>query len=245
MADESITHEYFVDEAGDLALFGRRKKILVGTPGCSKFFMVGVAHLQNYRVAEEALGHLREELLADPYFKDVPSMQTKSQKTALFFHAKNDLPEVRREVFKLLKTLQTKVQVAIRRKTELIHFTKLLHSSGERLTESYVYDDLVKRLFRNLLHKADRNTIVFARRGKRTRRFAMEEAIVKARRNFEAKCGRPSDKPVKIICKSPVNCPRPANHRLLSLGFAAALRTRRRSLFRIIETQFSPCHGLG
>jgi hypothetical protein len=40
--------------------------------------------------------------LADPYFKGVPSMQADAKKTALFFHAKDDLPEVRREVFRVL-----------------------------------------------------------------------------------------------------------------------------------------------
>ncbi len=61
-----------------------------------------------------------------------------------------------------------------------------------------MYDDLAKRLFRNLLHKADENRIVFARRGKSARGLALEQAIGKAKANFERKWGRPSHKPALI-----------------------------------------------
>ena len=33
---------YFVDEAGDAVLFGSRGKVLIGTGGCSRFFMLGL-----------------------------------------------------------------------------------------------------------------------------------------------------------------------------------------------------------
>lgn len=53
---EKETLEYFIDEAGSIALFDRRgKKIIVGQEGCSKFFMLG-----KVRVADPGL--LRIEL---------------------------------------------------------------------------------------------------------------------------------------------------------------------------------------
>ena len=48
------------------------------------------------------LNALRQTLLADPYFSGVPSIQPERRKTAVAFHAKDDLPEVRREVFRVL-----------------------------------------------------------------------------------------------------------------------------------------------
>jgi len=57
---------------------------------------------------------------------------------------------------------------------------------------------MVKRLFRNLLHKADSNSIVFARRGKSERFEALSQAITRVQVNFEAKFGRPSDKPTRV-----------------------------------------------
>lgn len=34
---------YFVDEAGDLSLFDKKKRIVLGKPGVSDFFMLGAA----------------------------------------------------------------------------------------------------------------------------------------------------------------------------------------------------------
>ncbi len=97
-----LTHYYFVDEAGDLTLFNKKGQELLGQEGVSNFFMVGLAHLPDPTEAHRQLEALRQELLADPYFKGVPSMQPESKKTALAFHANKDVSEVRREVFKLL-----------------------------------------------------------------------------------------------------------------------------------------------
>ncbi len=207
MSDTNTVHHYFVDEAGDLALLGRRGKVLVGRPGCSRGFMVGVAHLPDPLKAEEALSSLRKELLSDPYFRNVPSMQAEQGKTARYFHAKDDLPEVRREVFKLLPNLGAKVQVVIRRKSVLVDFAKSLHAAGQPLPANVIYDDMVKRLFRNLLHKADQNRIVFARRGESSRRVALEEAIQRAQRNFTRRWKIPSDKPTQIQAMHPWHCP--------------------------------------
>ena len=80
-----------MDEAGDLTLFDNRGRVLVGELGVSKFFMVGVAHLPDPSLAQTKLDELRAQLVADPYFKNVPSMQPAANKTAIAFHAKNDL----------------------------------------------------------------------------------------------------------------------------------------------------------
>ncbi len=202
-AAPQIRH-YFVDEAGDLTLFNRRGQIIVGQPGVSRCFMVGVAHVPDPVAAGRALSDLRAELLADPYFNNVPSMRLEAGKTAKCFHAKDDLPEVRREVFKLLPRLGAKVQVAVRRKTQLAEAARLMfRASGRRMPEHDIYDDLVKRLFKNLLHKADQNRILFARRGKSLRQDALERAIRKAQRNFESTYGISADRPTTLRSNYP------------------------------------------
>lgn len=160
--------------------------------------MLGVAHLPDPTEARKAVRELREQLLADPYFRGVPSMQPESGRTARAFHAKNDPAEVRREVFRLLPSLGVKVQAVVRRKRELVSVARHLHSKGQRLTANDVYDDMVKRLFRNLLHKADENRICFAWRGKSDRSEALTQAIRRAQRNFERKWRISSDKPTLI-----------------------------------------------
>lgn len=59
---------------------------------------------------------LRAELLADPYFKDVPSIQPEQRKTAVAFHANDDLPKVRREVFALLRNYHFHFSAVVRDK---------------------------------------------------------------------------------------------------------------------------------
>ena len=42
----SIRH-YFVDEGGDSTLFSKTGKVLVGTEGCSRFFILGLLDVPN------------------------------------------------------------------------------------------------------------------------------------------------------------------------------------------------------
>jgi len=189
MPDRRLVSNYYVDEAGDLTLFNKRGHVIVGKQGVSRVFMVGVAYLPDPQLAHQKLEGLRAELLADPYFKDVPSMQPKAKKTALCFHANDDLAEVRREVFKVLPHLGAKVLVAIRRKEYLVMSARLLQFRQSKISPNDVYDDLVKRLFKTTLHTAEKNRIVFARRGKAVRQHALEEAIRRAKLNFERKTG--------------------------------------------------------
>ena len=64
---------YFVDEAGDPTLFGARGKVLVGSEGCSRYFALGLADVEDPLSLTADLTALRAQLVADPYFKDVPS----------------------------------------------------------------------------------------------------------------------------------------------------------------------------
>lgn len=190
---------YFVDEAGDLALFNRKKQVIVGTAGVSQCFMVGVAELPDPDDAQRRLENLRASLLRDPYFASVPSMHPAAKKTAIAFHAKDDLPEVRREVFRLLPTLGAKVIVAIRRKQVLAaEAEEIWLRTGTKWSANIVYDQLVKRLFRDKLHTADENRILFARRGKSDRNAALSTAIEQAKRNFALRWGKEADKPVIV-----------------------------------------------
>ncbi|MEE8391931.1 MAG: hypothetical protein V3S14_14195 [Anaerolineae bacterium] len=125
---------------------------------------------------------LRARLLADPYFGGVPSMQPEARKTALAFHAKDDLPEVRREVFSLLLRHQ-------------MHFFAV------------VRDNLVRRLFRDRLHKDDEYEIFFAKRGKSDRTKALLEAQQAASNRFSQRWGIVSEAPIHVFPTTPPKCP--------------------------------------
>lgn len=198
------TCRFYVDEAGDMTLFDKRGRVLVGTGLVSRFFMVGLVEMPDPERAQSELATLRSRLLSEPYFHDVPSMQVLNRKTALKFHAKDDLPEVRREVFAMLPRLTCKVQIAIRRKDVLARQAQALFQyRGTKLSADDIYDDLISRLFRNILHKADENRIVFARRGKNDRMKALNKAIGHAKQKFAARWGVNHDKPTTIASGYP------------------------------------------
>jgi len=199
MPEKKEVNNFYVDEAGDLTLFNKKGHVIIGKQGISRVFMVGVAYLPDPQLAHQKLENLRAELLADPYFKDVPSMQPQAKKTSLCFHANDDVAEVRREVFKVLPQIGAKIQVAIRRKEYLVKIARFLQNRQSKLSLNDIYDDLVKRLFTRMLHKAETNRIVFAQRGKAIRQHALEESIKRAKLNFERKTGISSKSKIIII----------------------------------------------
>jgi hypothetical protein len=76
---------YFVDEAGDLVLFSGDGNVLIGSEGCSRYFVVGLLDVPDAAALAVDLDKLRADLLADPYFKDVPSMQPDAKKNRALF----------------------------------------------------------------------------------------------------------------------------------------------------------------
>jgi len=77
------TRNYFVDEAGDGTLFDGKGRVIVGSPGCSRFFLLGLVDIPDAISLGDEMAELRATLLADPYFASVPSMQPDQRKTAL------------------------------------------------------------------------------------------------------------------------------------------------------------------
>lgn len=213
METEKIVKHYFVDEAGDLTLFDRKGRIIVGNESVPHCFMVGLVDLPDPDFAQAKLEELRQSLLINPYFSGVPSMQSEQKKTAIAFHAKDDLQEVRYEVIKLLPSLSAKAIVGIRRKQPLAEQYKALYeSTGKKYKPNTafnaVYDDLVAKIFRNKLHSTkstdfEKINIVFSRRGKSHRHEALRGALDKAKRSFEAKWGKRSFPPVDITSAYP------------------------------------------
>jgi hypothetical protein len=197
---------YFVDEGGDSTLFDRKGKVLVGTPGCSRFFILGLLDDPAPLSLTVLLPKLHQRLLADPYFKNVPSMQYDRQKTALCFHAKDDLPEVRREVFSLLRNTPDLRFFAV--VTDKLRVLEYVHQRNE-LESSYryhaneMYDFLVRRLFKDRLHKDAGYQINFARRGNSDRTAALQSALQAARQHFTARWGITSQAPIQVLAGDP------------------------------------------
>lgn len=181
------SRSYFVDEAGDGTIFDRAGRVIIGEPGCSRFFMLGVLDVADPAGLWSALEGLRTRLVADPYFKGVPSMQPDADKTAVSFHATDDLPEVRREVFALLTGHEMRFQAVVKRKQSVLEYVRSRNrvSTDYRYNPNELYDYLVSRLFRNLLRKDSRYAVCFAQRGKSDRTAALQAALDSARARFQ------------------------------------------------------------
>jgi hypothetical protein len=182
----SMIH-YFVDEAGDPNLFDGKGRDIIGTPGCSNYFIMGKLDIGDPGELADDLQDLRTELLADPYFKDVPSMQPQNKKTALAFHAKDDLPEVRREVYRLLLMRDVRFYAVIRDKRALISQVRAENkrTAGYRYSPNDLYDELVKHLFSYRWFTADHFNICFATRGNSRRTDSLRAALEGGGKEFE------------------------------------------------------------
>jgi hypothetical protein len=200
---------YFVDEAGDGVLFDASGREILGTPGCSRFFILGVLDARDPAGLENDLADLRKSLLADPYLASVPSMQRGARKTALAFHAHDDTPEVRQAVFKLLLAQDVRFLAVVRDKRQVLDYVRRQNAmnAGYRYSPNELYEYLVRRLFRNLLHKEDVYYITFARRGAKDRTKSLRGALEAARERFAARFGISNSAQVHVSAQTPITCP--------------------------------------
>ena len=203
------TRYYYVDEAGDGTLFDHRGRVIIGQHGCSRFFILGLVDIPNPQQIAEELNALRNDLLADPYFAGVPSMQAEQRKTATAFHAKDDIAEVRWQVFSLLRRHEEiSFFAAVKDKRAVLDYVLQRNtvSASYRYDPNELYDYLVRRLFKNMLHKNDAYRITFAKRGKSDRTKALQQAIETARKHFTEQYSITSTAQIDVVPDTPPNC---------------------------------------
>ncbi len=203
--EPEIIH-YFVDEAGDPVLFDGKGRVLVGNEGCSKYFIVGKLDVDDPVELGLKLEALRADLLADPYFKRVPSMQPERGKTCAMFHAKDDVPEVRQAVFKLLRDLDLRFYAVVRDKSALVRAVRVRNVQEQqyRYRPDEQYDGLISDLFRHFHGTADITHVCFARRSKRNRTAALYTALEQAKEEFKRSFSFAMPGRFEIECSTPL-----------------------------------------
>ena len=177
---QSSTRHYFIDEGGDGTLFSRKGKVIVGTEGCSRFFILGLLDVLEPIALKERFDRLRAQLMGDSYFKGVPSMQPSNRKTALAFHAKNDLPEVRRDVFRLLHDTEgLRFFAVVADKMNVLEYVRQRNKREPdyRYHPNELYDYLTERLFKERLSQHNRYSIIFSKRGKSDRLGVLQKIV--------------------------------------------------------------------
>lgn len=174
---KSAESTFFVDESGDPVFYDHKGRLIVGHEGCSPILILGFIETQNPHMLRKAVLELQAAVVTDPYLQGIPSLE----KTAVGFHAKDDAPEVRREFFQLIRGLDFKVQFVVCRKRE-----DTFRSRYKAKTSKF-YDDLVTKLFQNVLHRFKQNRIYVATRGSSVRQKPIERALWRAKGRFEKK----------------------------------------------------------
>lgn len=189
---------FFVDESGDSTFYDAKGNCIVGQGGCSRLLILGFIETQNPHAIRQATLRLHSEVTTDPYLTKFPSIE----KTRIAFHAKDDGPVVRYLFYKLISTLEFKTQFIVARKIETVF------RNNHRAKETKFYDNLVTKLFENVLHRFQHNHIVFSKRGSRERRKPLEHAIWKAKQRFEQKHSFGKDVTTfKIVPETPLGEP--------------------------------------
>jgi hypothetical protein len=192
---------FFVDESGDPVFYDRRGNLIVGQTGCSPILILGFVETGEPEPLRQAILKLQQEIVHDPYFQEFPSIQ----RTAVAFHAKDDLPEIRYRFLKLLSTLDFTAQFIVARKIERVF------RNSFQANENAFYDHLVEQLFHGMLHRVQNNYIYFAKRGSRNRQAPLLKAIQQSIQRFEAKWE------TKVTTQYTIQAQTPAGEPCLSL----------------------------
>jgi hypothetical protein len=149
MQEPKKHNHYFVDEAGDMTFFGKGHVSLIGTTGVSNHFMIGMVNFnEDLTLIRRKIKQLADEILADPYFKNIPSFERKLLYAKQFyFHATDDLPEVRMLFYKLIASLDCTFEVVVAPKVS----SRFVNKHNKK--ESVFYADLLSHLLENKLNQ--------------------------------------------------------------------------------------------
>lgn len=189
---------FAVDESGDPIFYDKKKRFIAGKNGCSPILIMGCVYTQNPRLIRKAVIKAKKKILNDPLI--VPFLR-KNRLNDFFFHAKDDRSDVRKYFFEVLKELDFKARFVVARKNETIFRKRHLAREG------VFYDDMVTKLFTNILYRSEHNRIYFSKRGKKIRQQPLEDAIQMAINLFESKSDYKIQNQPEIIIKTPKDEP--------------------------------------
>jgi hypothetical protein len=176
---EQYEYTRFIDETGDLNFFSKGGDFAVGENGISKTFGIGMARLK--QDLEETRKHIRSlclEVEGDSYLNTVPSVRRRMELGGFYFHAKDDVPEIRERFFKFLKSTNFSLEIYIARKILDIFVKK--HNKNE----NEFYADILAHLLKNKMGKYSRLVLNIAQKGSATTELNLELATQKALNRF-------------------------------------------------------------
>ena len=172
----------FLDEAGDTTFFGKGGVPVIGQPGVSLSFALGMARFGEslHDLRAEVL-QLQQDIETDGYLNRIPSVVKRVRDGGFFFHAKDDSPEVRERMFRWIRDTDCSLEMMVGRKIPALFARK--HNGHE----AEFYADLLSHLLKDTPKMDRRLVITVAARGKTTRNQTLELALAKARERYGKK----------------------------------------------------------
>lgn len=183
--DQSKLHSdhRFLDEAGDTSFFGKGKIPIIGKEGVSLSFILGMVRFNSeLEPIRKQINLLQKTIEEDSYFQ-VSSIKKRIAKGGFYFHATDDIPEVRKVFFDFIKSIDCSFEAIVARKDLSIFARK--HNTKE---EEF-YADLLSHLLKNKLELSGKLVLNIAQRGKSTKNNNLELALKKAESRFLKNAG--------------------------------------------------------
>lgn len=172
----------FLDEAGDTTFYGAGKELIVGREGVSKCFILGMLNVKEpLEPLRERVRNLQTAIAHDPYYSEVPSIRKKADKFGYYLHAKDDIPEVRKQAFELIAKAKCSFQAVVARKIPK-------HFEGRHMGRSAeFYADLLGHLLKDKVHKYPKFVLNISQRGSTTSHVNLARGLALARERYAAK----------------------------------------------------------
>jgi hypothetical protein len=202
MKKDVKTYHRFIDEAGDTTFYLKGKKPALGCVGVSQAFILGMVKISEpLDDVRKKITDLQNAIANDPFY-DVPSVRKKINNAGYYLHATDDLPEIRKQFFDLIKTINCSFEAVVGRKS----IERFVTKHKER--EEYFYADLLSHLLKNKLSKHDKLVLNISERGQSTKNANLTLALKKAEQRFLAnENGKTLKTKVLFEVQSPTNEP--------------------------------------
>jgi hypothetical protein len=164
-----------LDEAGDTTFYGKGKIPLLGSVGVSKYFLLGILKINEpLEIIRNKIISLQNQIISDPYFHNIPSINKKKLNSGYFLHAKDDIPEVRKMAFDLILAIDCNFEAVVGRKDYNIYEKK--HNGNQ----AEFYADMLSNLLHENILFSDKLVLNIASRSRCTTNINLEKGLQKA-----------------------------------------------------------------
>ena len=141
--------------------------------------MLGMVHFdKDLNTVRKIITNAQDKVMESRYYQKVPSVVKRVNKGGFYFHAKDDLPELRKEFFDVILKLNCSFQAVVGRKDETLFEKKHNGRKNE------FYADLLSYLIRDNLNEYPRLVLNIAELDNSTGIHNLNFALEKAQQRF-------------------------------------------------------------